>query len=147
MGFFGQAYFKAKYFAAELLHGVETVVSEILGGGGVVRKKKKDDEKPIVYPEKHPWIHFPEIAKIQEIATVTLEVADAVIETVAKVAEKRTVQNKVDETKQAEKEFRAYLKSQEMKWRKEYAQLIRLEYERREQEYEDAQIAMLLFEM
>ncbi len=28
-----------------------------------------------------------------------------------------------------------------------YSQLIRLEYERHDQEYEDAQIAMLLFEM
>jgi hypothetical protein len=123
----------------------------IVGGGGKpftgkIPKTTDDvsEEKPIVYPAKHPWIHFPEI---QEIAGVTPELADAVIEVVAKTVENRTVQNKDVESAQAEKRLRAYLESREQHWRDEYAQLIRLEYERREQEYEDAQIAMMLFEM
>lgn len=142
MGFFGQAFFKAKYFAAEFLHGVEAVVSDIvdLVGGGIVRKK--DEEKPVVYPAKHPWIHFPDVT-----GDVTPELADAVIESVEAAVEKRTVQNRDLETAKAEKALREYLESREQYWKSEYAQLIQLEYERREQEYEDAQITMMLFEL
>jgi len=106
----------------------------VVGGGGYL-------------PKYHPWIHSPRKSKLYEVADLEPELADAVIEAVATVVEKRTVQNKDLETAQAEKELRAYLKSQEQRWKKEYAQLILLEYERREQEYEDAQIAMLLFDM
>lgn len=125
------------------------VEEEIVGGGGSKPfkgqiEKTTDDEKPIVYPAKHPWIHFQELA---DVADLQPELADAVIESVATVVKKRTVQNKDIETAKAEKELRKYLKSQEQRWKKEYAQLIMLEYERREQEYEDVQIAMLLFEM
>lgn len=108
-----------------------TQVSDaIIGGGG--------------YPTKHPWIHFPDFAEVSDLKP---ELADAVIEAVALVVEKRTVQDKGLDTAKAEKELKKYLKSQEQKWKNEYAQLILLEYERREQEFEDAQIAMMLFEM
>ena len=86
-------------------------------------------------------------SKLHEIAELEPELATAIIDAVATVTEKREVQNKDLETAQAEKELRKFLKSQEQQWKKEYAQLILLEYERREQEYEDAQIAMMLFEM
>ena len=75
------------------------------------------------------------------------EIVEAVIEVVAKTVEERTVQNKDVEAAQAEKALRERLLSQHQAWKEMYAQLIRLEYERREQEYEDAQIAMLLFDM
>jgi hypothetical protein len=138
------------------LHEVED--ETVIGGGGsnpftgYIPKTKDDEvskssvlpeaEKPIVYPAKHPWIHFPNIN-----GEVTPELADAVIESVAETVEKRTVQNKDVETAQAEKSLREFLASREQHWKNEYAQLIALEYERREQEYEDAQIAMILFEM
>lgn len=125
---------------------ITEAIAAVTGGGGKV-KKEKESEKPIVYPEKHPWIHFPEILEIQEIAGITTEIADAVIEAVAVVAEKREIPNKDLETAKAEKELRKFLKSQEQRWKQEYAQLILLEYERREQEIEDAQIAIMLFEM
>ncbi len=85
------------------------------------------------------------IEKMME--AVEPEIVKAVIEVVEEVTEKRTVQNKDVEAAQAEKVLRERLASQHQAWKEMYAQLIRLEYERREQEYEDAQIAMLLFEM
>jgi carbonic anhydrase/acetyltransferase-like protein (isoleucine patch superfamily) len=130
--------------AGAVISGDASVPStQTIGGGGVVRSRKKPaEEKPIVYPEKHPWIHFPDV-----VGDITPELADAVIEAVETAVESRTVQDKDLETAKAEKALRTYLKAQEQRWKKEYAQLILLEYERREQEYEDAQIAMMLFEM
>lgn len=93
-------------------------------------------------PAKHPWIHFNDEVKITEP-----EFVEAVIQSVQNVVEKRTVPNKqVDEWK-AEQEFRKWLEAQKIEWMNEYSALIRMEYEKREQEYQDAQIAMLLFEM
>ena len=148
MGFFGQAYFKAKYFAAELLHGVEQVVADVVENvGGWLGKDQKDqkEQKDQHLPYKgHPWIDGPTRRYIKEVEP---EIVEAVIEVVAEVAEKRTVQNKDVETAQAENALRERLLSQQLAWKEMYAQLIRLEYERREQEYEDAQIAMLLFDL
>ena len=91
-------------------------------------------------PAKHPWIHLPETVSEPEVI-------EAVAEVVQKVVEKRTVPNpQVDEWK-AEQEFRKWLEAQKIEWMNEYSALIRMEYEKREQEYEDAQIAMLLFDM
>ena len=107
----------------------------MIGGGGNL-------------PKYHPWIHGRQKKdKLYEVADLTPELADAVIEAVAVVAEKREIPNKDLETAKAEKELRKFLKSQEQRWKQEYAQLILLEYERREQEIEDAQIAIMLFEM
>ncbi len=93
----------------------------------------------VVLPKRHPWIHLPEEQEPEVVA--------AVVEAVQKVAEKRTVPNpQVDEWK-AEQEFRKWLEDQKIQWMNEYSALIRMEYEKREQEYEDAQIAMLLFDM
>jgi len=95
-------------------------------------------------PRWHPWIHSP-----TKVKTVEPEIVEAVIEVVEKVVEARPVEgvDKSAEIARAEKELRAFIRSQEKRWKKEYAQLIMLEYERREQEYEDAQIAMLLFDL
>lgn len=88
----------------------------------------------------HPWIHgFKK--------TIEPEIVDAVIEVVDKVIEVRTIPNKEHDTALAEKQFRAFLRSQKKRWAVDYAQLIMLEYERREQESDDMQIAMLLFDM
>ena len=94
--------------------------------------------------KNHPWLSSPIRRYIEEVEP---EIVEAVIEVVAKTVEKRTVQNKDVEAEQAEKALREKLASQHQAWKEMYAQLIRLEYERREQEYEDAQIAMLLFDL
>jgi hypothetical protein len=94
--------------------------------------------------KNHPWLSSPIRRYIEEVEP---EIVEAVIEVVAKTVEKRTVQNKDVEAAQAEKALRERLASQHQAWKEMYAQLIRLEYERREQEYEDAQIAMLLFDL
>ena len=137
--FLGQTFFKAKYFAATMLHGAEQVISDTVDRvGGWIEK-----EKHLPY-KGHPWIDGPTRRYIEEVEP---EIVEAVIEVVAEVAEKRTVQNKDVEAAQAEKALREMLASQNQAWKEMYAQLILLEYERREQEYEDAQIAMLLFDL
>ncbi len=93
---------------------------------------------------EYPYIDGPIRRYIKEVEP---EIVEAVIEVVAEVTEKRTVQNKDVEAAQAEKALRERLASQHQAWKEMYAQLILLEYERREQEYEDAQIAMLLFDL
>ena len=51
--FFGQAYFKAKYFAAELLHGVEQVVADVVENvGGWLGKEHKEQQD-----QHHPSAH------------------------------------------------------------------------------------------
>ena len=110
----------------------------VLGGGGTVSKRN-------TLPQYHPWIHSPVAQKLK--VEQRPEIIEAVIEAVAKVSEKPVVERQVVDTTAAAKELRAFLKSQEVRWKQEYIQLIKLEYERRAQEYEDAQIAMMLFEM
>lgn len=134
------------------LHEVDE--ETLIGGGGSrpfkgkIPKTTDDSDKPIVYPKYHPWIHAPDDIKRElDKLVIEPEIAEAVVEVVAKTVEKRTAQNKDVETAQANKALREFLEGREQFWKDEYAQLIRLEYERREQEYEDAQIAMMLFEM
>ena len=126
---------------------VTGAVAEVFSGGILGKTEanvpKKEPQEHLPY-KGHPWIDGPIRRYIKEVEP---EIVEAVIEVVAKVTEKRTVQNKDVETEQAEKALRERLLSQQLAWKEMYAQLIRLEYERREQEYEDAQIAMLLFEM
>lgn len=122
---------------------VTEVVAEVLSGGILGKPQAKKEPEHLPY-KGHPWIDGPVRRYVEEVEP---EVVEAVIEVVAKVAEKRTVQNLDLETAQAEKELREFLNQRMQDWKDEYTQLIRLEYERREQEYEDAQIAMLLFEM
>ena len=111
----------------------ETVVA---GGGGYPSNG---------YPSKHPWIHG--LKWKDKIGEVEPEIVEAVVDAVATAVQDRTIQNAEIDTAKAEKELRAWLEAMQRQWASEYAQLIALEYERREQEYEDAQIAMLLFDM
>lgn len=122
---------------------ITEAVSEVLSGGVLGKTAAKKEPEHLPY-KGHPWIDGPIRRYIEEVEP---EIVEAVIEVVAEVAEKRTVQNKDVEAAQAEKALRERLVFQNQVWKELYAQLIRLEYERREQEYEDAQIAMLLFEM
>jgi|CXWK01.1.fsa_nt_gi hypothetical protein len=123
---------------------ITEAVSEVLSGGVLGKTAAKKEPQEHLPYKGHPWIDGPIRRYIEEVEP---EIVEAVIEVVAEVAEKRTVQNKDVEAAQAEKALRERLVFQNQVWKELYAQLIRLEYERREQEYEDAQIAMLLFEM
>lgn len=138
-GAFGRAWGNAW---GRITEAVE-VVAEVLSGGTLGKTAAKKEPEHLPY-KGHPWIDGPIRRYIEEVEP---EVVEAVIELVAEVAEKRTVQNKDIEAAQAEMALRERLASQNQAWKEMYAQLILLEYERREQEYEDAQIAMLLFEM
>jgi hypothetical protein len=122
---------------------ITEAVSEVLSGGVLGKTAAKKEPEHLPY-KGHPWIDGPIRRYIEEVEP---EVVEAVIELVAEVAEKRTVQNKDIEAAQAEMALRERLASQNQAWKEMYAQLILLEYERREQEYEDAQIAMLLFDL
>lgn len=123
---------------------ITEAVSEVLSGGVLGKTAAKKEPQEHLPYKGHPWIDGPIRRYIEEVEP---EIVEAVIEVVSEVAEKRTVQNKDVEAAQAEKALRERLVFQNQVWKELYAQLIRLEYERREQEYEDAQIAMLLFEM
>lgn len=139
-GAFGRAWGNAW---GRITEAVE-VVAEVLSGGTLGKTAAKKEPQEHLPYKGHPWIDGPIRRYIEEVEP---EIVEAVIEVVAEVAEKRTVQNKDVEAAQAEKALRERLVFQNQVWKELYAQLIRLEYERREQEYEDAQIAMLLFEM
>lgn len=123
---------------------ITEAVSEVLSGGVLGKTAAKKEPQEHLPYKGHPWIDGPIRRYIEEVEP---EIVEAVIEVVSEVAEKRTVQNKDVEAAQAEKALRERFVFQNQVWKELYAQLIRLEYERREQEYEDAQIAMLLFEM
>ena len=95
----------------------------------------------------HPWLSSPIRRYVDEIEP---EVVEAVITAVALVSEGRNASQIASDTTAhvaAERALREFLREQKQAWKNEYAQLIRLEYERREQEFEDFQIAMLLFDM
>ena len=89
-------------------------------------------------PRFHPIIHGP-IAKPA--------IVEAVVDTVAEVVEAREIRNPEIDLAKAEKALRDRLKAGKRRWMKKYQELIALEYARLEQENEDAQIAMLLFEL
>ena len=151
--YFGESYFPAVWFAPAMVDFEDDDEEKIIGGGkpykGRIPKTKDESEKPTVYPKYHPWIHAPDEIKreIEKAGAVEPEVADAVIEAVETAVEIRKVQNAEIDTAMAEKEFRQALKAMSKEWEQRYEQLIRLEYERLEQEYQDAQIALMLFEM
>lgn len=90
----------------------------------------------------HPWLDFPRLAAVVKKDE---ELADAVIAAVAEVADDRHAL--AVRIARAEQALRARLAAQQQVWKQTYLELIRLEYERREQEYEDAQIVMLLFDI
>jgi len=95
--------------------------------------------------EHHPWLRRRQ--QYVEEQEISQDVEKAIVASVAQVSEKRTIRNVDLETAQAERALREFLSKQKQEWKELYAQLIRLEYERREHEYEDAQIALMLFDM
>lgn len=95
---------------------------------------------------KHPWIHGQEYA-LPYIGEIEPEIAEAVAEAVSAAVVQRSTQDVEIDTARAERELRLLLEGMQRQWADQYAQLIRLEYERREQEMEDAAIALLLFDM
>lgn len=95
--------------------------------------------------EHHPWLRRrKQYVEEQEIPQ---DVEEAIVASVARVSEVRAVRASHAAHAAAERALRAFLSEQKQAWKELYAQLIRLEYERREQEYEDAQIALMLFDM
>jgi hypothetical protein len=101
----------------------------------------------VSHGSKHPWIHSITAKSLPDIGEVEPEIIDAVIEAVATAVTARTIQDEKADTAAAERELMLLLNSMQRQWADGYAQLIRLEYERREQEMEDAAIALLLFDM
>lgn len=75
------------------------------------------------------------------------EVEKATEKAVTAVLEARTVPDVSIDLQAAEMELRAYLAQVQKEMVSEYLALLALEFARMEQEYEDFQIAMLLFEM
>lgn len=114
---------------------LEGVITSSVGSGG--------------YPATHPWITIPKERKkpIPDIGIVEPEIAKAVVESVEKVVKARKIPNKEIDLAKAEKELRSVLKEQNIRWLKQYLELLMIEYYRIEQDNEDAQIAMLLFDM
>lgn len=92
------------------------------------------------HPQYHPWIHGRE-----ELAEVEPEVVEAAEVAVREVVEARKIVNPQVDQYLAEQEFRRLLEQQKREWMKEYMGIIAVMYARMEQE--DAQIAMLLFDM
>lgn len=121
------------------LSGESTGTAEVFSGGFPSRGKK-DAHLPW---KGHPWIDGPTRRYIEEVEP---EIVEAVIEAVAEAVEKQPVQG-VPDTASAEKALRNLLRQQQSEWKDLYAQLIRLEYERRWQDEDDKQILLLLMEM
>ena len=105
--FYGSAFFGGGFFGA----GVETQQ----GGGGRI-------------PRYHPFIHGPR--KYEQEFDVTPEVAEAVVEVVAKVVEQRKAPSEKVDQRRAEKALRRELAVMGEQWAKEYAQIIKLELAR-----------------
>ena len=91
----------------------------------------------------HPWISIRKEIPEPEVEQVETVVA----ETVAVVVKERALPNPQVDAWKIEREFRKWLEQQKQQWKQEYAALIAYEYAKREQEIEDAQIAMLLFDL
>lgn len=91
----------------------------------------------------HPWIHIRKEIPEPEVEQVETVVAEAV----ASVIDERALPNPQVDSWKIEREFRKWLDQQKQQWKQEYAALIAYEYAKREQEIEEAQIAMLLFDM
>lgn len=131
-GFWARGFWSAGFWSAGFWGEEVPSVSAGAGGGG--------------YYKAHPWIGRPARRYLEDVEP---EIVNLVIEVVAEAIENQVVQNRAVQgpDAEAEKTLRERLASRHQVWRGIYAQLIRLEYERVEQEYEDAQIALMLFEM
>ena len=121
--------------ASGTLTGVE--VSQVIVGGGLhfgyVSTKRQSKEERIKERER--------------LGIIPAEIAKVATSAVAKAIEQRTIADEGIDLALAEKAMREELKALHRRWLKKYIQILAVEYARQEQEREDAQIAMLLFEM
>lgn len=148
LGTLGSRTFAALTFGAVTLHGVTvtppTPTESVVGGGGTEQRLIVKRVSPL--PKYHPWIHFPKELE-KELGEVPEKVVEAVVSVVGDVATTRKVQNQEPDIARAEVELKRVLEVVDQRWVDAYRRLLVLEYLRLEQEIEDAQIAMLLFEM
>lgn len=102
------------------------------------------------------WLRYPKYRKqtAEEIKQERIrlgiipdDVEKAVVKAVQTTLEARKVADSSIDLQAAEMELRAYLAQVQKEMVSEYLALLALEFARMEQEYEDFQIAMLLFEM
>lgn len=117
----------------------DTVESGVRPSGG----------RPEQTPRYHPWIHGVKARRRDEKEErPSVEVKEAIEVAVADARkEGKPARDYRAEVRQATNELKAFLRQQDFIWMDVYATIIKLEYERQEQEYQDAQIVMLLFEM
>ena len=136
---FGAHTFAAATFASVTLHGAGQVE---------VESTRPSGGRPET-PRYHPWIHGVKARKRHEEEERTSEeVKEAIVEAVVEARkEAQPARDYRAEIRQATAELKAFLRKQDFIWMDVYATIIKLEYERQEQEYQDAQIVMLLFEM
>jgi hypothetical protein len=123
------------------------VISQTSPESGVVPSGGVPAEERKTYPKFHPWIHLPEEQKKPDYGIIKPEIAEIAVKAVSKAIEKRTVKDESLDIAIAEKQMREMLKEDNKRWLKAYIQVLMVEYHRQEQENEDAQIAMLLFEL
>ena len=102
------------------------------------------------------WFYYPQYKRrtAEEIKQERIklgiipdDVEKAVVRAVETTREARKVADVAIDLQAAEMELRAYLAQVQKEMVSEYLALLALEFARMEQEYEDFQIAMLLFEM
>ena len=102
------------------------------------------------------WFHYPKYRRqtAEEIKRERIklgiipdDVEKAVVKAVQTTLEARTVADEAIDLQAAEMELRAYLAQVQKEMVSQYLALLALEFARMEQEFEDFQIAMLLFEM
>ena len=93
------------------------------------------------HPQYHPWIH----GRAED--EVPAEVVEQAKEAVKTVIQGRKVANPQVDQYRAEVEFRKALEAQKREWMSIYIRVLAKLFVEIEQEREDAQIAMLLFDM
>jgi hypothetical protein len=102
------------------------------------------------------WVNFPHYKQKTDeeirqerikLGIIPPDVAKVVVDAVSHAVQGRTAPNPEIDLARAEKAAREAVSALKQQWTNEYIQLLSIEYARIEQENEDAQIAMLLFDM
>jgi hypothetical protein len=113
----------------------QPVADQPSGGGGIVSRY-------------HPWIHgYEKRRKFLEKHQIPEEVAEAVVSAVAEHVHETSGKPDPDAITLAEMAAIQAVEEMDLAWNALYSRLIIIEYSRLVHEYEDAQIAWLLFEM
>jgi hypothetical protein len=106
-----------------------------VGGGGV-------------FSRYHPWIHgYEKRRKFLDKHGIPEAVAEAIVEAVATHIPEADGKPDADAIAKAESAAKKAVEASDLVWQSLYSRLILIEYSRLVHEYEDAQIAWLLFEM